>query len=261
MAREVERKPPQRSTRPSPPPLRGSGAEAGRRHRGAPGAAAGAEAIVRARLPSRGRRGRDPTASPRLDELEEQADAVADFVEELLAQDGHRRDRRAEPAGRPHVRGHRRGRRGRHGAADRPPRADARRDPGARPGMVVGRQLDERIRVIVDVEDYRKRREDRLEEQAHEVARARRSRRRRGGARADEPLERKLVHDAVAAWTGSRRCRGRGASTGDPPVRSCESRTRSPRPAPTARVAGVRCARDWPGPRALDRAAAVSDVG
>ena len=31
--------------------------------------------------------------------------------------------------------------------------------------MVVGRRLDERVRVIVDVEDYRKRREERLEDE------------------------------------------------------------------------------------------------
>ena len=47
----------------------------------------GGEAIVRARLRREGDEVADPSPAPTsgLDELEEQADAVADFVEELLA--------------------------------------------------------------------------------------------------------------------------------------------------------------------------------
>jgi spoIIIJ-associated protein len=68
--------------------------------------------------------------------------------------------------------------------------------------MVVGRRLDQRIRVIVDVEDFRKRREARLEEDAREIAeRVRHS----GQEESLEPMnsyERKLVHDAIADIEG-----------------------------------------------------------
>jgi spoIIIJ-associated protein len=81
--------------------------------------------------------------------------------------------------------------------------------------MVVGRRLDERIRVIVDVEDYRKRREIRLEEKAREVAvRVLRT----GAEEALEPMnpfERKIVHDAVAAIEGVE-----SSSRGEEPERS-----------------------------------------
>ncbi len=68
--------------------------------------------------------------------------------------------------------------------------------------MVVGRKLDERSRIIVDVEDYRKRREDRLVQRAQEVARKVLS---AGGEEELDPMnpyERKLVHDAVAEIGG-----------------------------------------------------------
>jgi spoIIIJ-associated protein len=68
--------------------------------------------------------------------------------------------------------------------------------------MAVGRHLDERIRVIVDVEDYRKRREAKLEERARHLAQAVAD----GGPEVElEPMnayERKLVHDAVAEIPG-----------------------------------------------------------
>lgn len=67
---------------------------------------------------------------------------------------------------------------------------------------VVQRETGERCRVLVDVEDYRKRRRARVVRQAREVAgRVRRS----GREEALPPMtayERKLVHDAVAEFEG-----------------------------------------------------------
>jgi spoIIIJ-associated protein len=69
--------------------------------------------------------------------------------------------------------------------------------------MAVGRRLDQRVRIIVDVEDHRKRREARLEERARELA----ERVRDSGVDEElEPMnsyERKLVHDAVAEVDGA----------------------------------------------------------
>ena len=66
----------------------------------------------------------------------------------------------------------------------------------------VGRRLDDRIRVLVDVGDYRKRQEERLVEGAREVAeRVQRS----GTEEQLDPMnayERKLVHDVVAEFEG-----------------------------------------------------------
>jgi spoIIIJ-associated protein len=66
----------------------------------------------------------------------------------------------------------------------------------------VGRRLDERIRVLVDVGDYRKRQEDRLVERAREIA----ERVLRSGSEEQldpmNPYERKLVHDVVAEFDG-----------------------------------------------------------
>jgi spoIIIJ-associated protein len=68
--------------------------------------------------------------------------------------------------------------------------------------MAVSRRLDTRVRVIVDVEDYRKRRSERLEERAQEIAR----RVAESGQEEElEPMnsyERKLVHDAAAEIDG-----------------------------------------------------------
>lgn len=136
-----------------------------------------------------------------LEDLEEQADAVADFIDELLAKMDI--DAIAEPTPR--------GTHmyvdivdgpeddmslliGRHGQTLEAIQELAR--------MAVGRHLDQRIRVIVDVEDYRKRREAQLEERAREVAERVAS---EGGEEELEPMnpyERKLVHDAVAEVPG-----------------------------------------------------------
>ena len=68
--------------------------------------------------------------------------------------------------------------------------------------VVVGQRTGMRARIVVDVEDYRRRQRSRLEAKAREVAdRVGRS----GHAEELEPMnpfERKLVHDAVAAVPG-----------------------------------------------------------
>lgn len=68
--------------------------------------------------------------------------------------------------------------------------------------MAIGRRMDQRVRVIVDVEDYRKRRDSRIGERAREVAERIAS---DGGEEELEAMnayERKLVHDAVADVAG-----------------------------------------------------------
>lgn len=134
-------------------------------------------------------------------DLEEQADAIADFVEELLERMGI--DAIAEPTTH---RGHvyvdivdgpeddMALLIGRHGQT-----LDAIQELAR---TAVGRRLDDRVRVLVDVGDYRKRQEERLIERAREVS----ERVQRTGA--DEQLdpmnayERKLVHDVVAEFEG-----------------------------------------------------------
>ena len=141
--------------------------------------------------------------SEHLDEadLEEQADAVADFVEELLDRMGI--DAIAEPTTH---RGHvyvdiLDGPEddmalliGRHGQT-----LDAIQELAR---TAVGRRIDDRIRVLVDVGDYRKRQEERLVEGAREAAeRVQRS----GTEEHLDPMnayQRKLVHDAVAEVEG-----------------------------------------------------------
>jgi spoIIIJ-associated protein len=136
-----------------------------------------------------------------VEDLEEQADAVADFVDELLAKMD------IDAAAEPIIHGDHMyvdivGEDeddmalliGRHGQTLEAIQEVTR--------LAVGRRLDERIRVIVDVEDYRKRREDRLIHQATEVAK----RVARSGHEEElepmNPFERKLVHDAVAKVAG-----------------------------------------------------------
>ena len=136
-----------------------------------------------------------------LEELEEQADAAADFLEELLARMGI--DAIAEA-------GEHSGHMyvdivdgpdddmalliGRHGQT-----LDAIQELTR---MVVSRRLDTRVRVIVDVQDYRKRREERLVENAVQQA----ERVLESGREAEldpmNPFERKLVHDALADLAG-----------------------------------------------------------
>jgi spoIIIJ-associated protein len=134
-------------------------------------------------------------------DLEEQADAMADFVEELLERMGI--DAIAEPTT--------------HGGHVYVDIVDGPEDDMAlligRHGQTldaiqelartaVGRRLDDRIRVLVDVGDYRKRQDDRLQEHAREVAeRVLRT----GDEEHLEPMnayERKLVHDVVAEFEG-----------------------------------------------------------
>jgi spoIIIJ-associated protein len=138
---------------------------------------------------------------PSQDQLEEQADAAADFLEELLSRMDI--DAIAEPAPQ-----------GGHMYVDIVDGLDE--DMSLLIGhngqtleaiqeltrMVVGRRLGQRVRVIVDVDDYKKRREARLAEHAKEIA----ERVLQAGDQEElEPMnsyERKLVHDAVSSIEG-----------------------------------------------------------
>jgi spoIIIJ-associated protein len=139
--------------------------------------------------------------APTLEELEEQGDAVADFLEELLEAMGV--DAIAEPV-----------RRGTHVYVDvvDAPEEDLSLLIG-RQGqtldaiqeltrMIVGHRLDQRIRVIVDVDGYRQRREDQLSVRGRDLAEQVQA---DGGEIELEPMspfERKIVHDAVAEVDG-----------------------------------------------------------
>ncbi len=136
-----------------------------------------------------------------MDDLEEQADTAADFVEDLLDKMGI--DATAEPnLVNDHmyvdiVDGDEDDMAlliGRHGAT-----LDAIQELTR---MVVGRRLDERCRVLVDVEDYRKRREERMVERALETARKVLETGQEAILDPMNPYERKLVHDAVADLGG-----------------------------------------------------------
>ena len=144
-----------------------------------------------------GERPRDPT----LDELEEQADAAADFLDDLLSRmnvdaiaepNEHEGHMYVDIVDGPHddmtllI--------GRDGET-----LDAIQELTR---MVVGRRLDQRIRVIVDVDDYRKQREGRLADRARELAE---QVLRTGQEEELEPMnsyERKLVHDAASGVDG-----------------------------------------------------------
>lgn len=134
-------------------------------------------------------------------ELEEQADAVADFVEELLVKMDI--DAIAEPSeagGRMYVdildgdEADMATLIGKHGQT-----LDAIQELAR---QAVGRRLDQRIRVLVDVEDYRKRRATALVEKAQAAAAHVLD---TGSEQELEPmdaLERKIVHDAIAEIDG-----------------------------------------------------------
>jgi spoIIIJ-associated protein len=145
------------------------------------------------------RQGSEPEIA--LEDLEEQADAVADFLEELLAQmdidaiaepDVHGDHMYVDILDGPDedmsllI--------GRHGQTLEAIQEITR--------LAVGRRLDQRIRVIVDVEDYRKRHEARLRERARELAERVRATGRDEELEPMNAYERKLVHDAVADVDG-----------------------------------------------------------
>src|SRR5437762_1799085 len=134
-------------------------------------------------------------------DLEEQADAVADFVEELLGK--MEIDAIAEPTsadGRMYVdvvdgdQDDMASLIGKHGQT-----LDAIQELVR---QIVGGRLDERIRVLVDVEDYRKRRAARLFEKAHAAADRALDSGQPQNLEAMGPLDRKIVHDAVASIAG-----------------------------------------------------------
>lgn len=143
----------------------------------------------------------DRLDDPTIDELEEQADSAADFLDELLSRMDI--DAIAEPNlhdGHMYV-----------DIVDGP--ADDMALLIGHDGqtleaiqeltrMAVGRRLDQRVRVIVDVDDHRKRHEARLAELARKLA----DRVLETGQEEElEPMnsyERKLVHDAVSGIEG-----------------------------------------------------------
>ena len=155
-----------------------------------------------------------------MDALEEQADLAADFVEDLLAKMGI--DATAEPnVVNDHMYVDILGDDeddmalliGRHGATLEALQELTR--------MVVGRRLDERCRVIIDVEDYRKRREEKMIDRALQVARRVLETGQEQALDPMNPYERKLVHDAVADLGGLET-----SSRGEEPERSVVIRRR-----------------------------------
>ncbi len=166
----------------------------------------GQDAVVRVTVQSE----RD---APRLEELEEQADAVADFVEELLERMGI--EATAEPAVHgDHMYVEIEGDDeddmalliGKHGQTLEAIQELSR--------LAIGRRLDEKIRVMIDVEDYRKRRESKLIQRAQEIAGRVAKTGREEELEPMNPFERKLVHDAVAGIPGAE-----SSSLGEEPKR------------------------------------------
>jgi len=155
----------------------------------------GQEAIVRVRLRDGGE------DAPTTDELEEQGDLAAEFVEQLLdllAIPGDAEPNLVEGTMYLDVWGEDSDAMGlligRHGQT-----LDALQEVVR---AAVQRKLESRCRVVVDVEDYRKRRRDQLVSRAQGVARRVK---RSGRPERMEPMnafDRKIVHDAVAAVGG-----------------------------------------------------------
>lgn len=155
-----------------------------------------------------------------LEDLEEQADTAADFLDELMGYMGISAVAEPNP-----YRGHMYvdvvGEDeddmalliGRHGQT-----LDAIQELTR---MVVGRRLDERVRLIVDVEDYRKRREARLEERGREAAERVLLTGTEEILEPMNPFERKIVHDAVATIEGVE-----SSSRGEDPERAVVIRRR-----------------------------------
>jgi spoIIIJ-associated protein len=87
--------------------------------------------------------------------------------------------------------------------------------------VVVGHRLGVRCRVMVDVEDYRKRQRSRLEARARDVAKKVQRTGREEELEPMNPYERKVVHDAVAGVSGVE-----SSSRGDEPERRVVIRPR-----------------------------------
>ncbi len=152
------------------------------------------EAIVRVRV-------REPLGGADEEDLEEQAEIAAEFLEELLRRMGI--EATAEPRledGTMYVDLEGEGEDdaailiGRHGQT-----LESLQDLTR---LVVTRRTGERCRVIVDVEEYRRRRRDRLVALAREVARRVQRTRREEQLEPMNAYERKVVHDAVAGIPG-----------------------------------------------------------
>lgn len=156
----------------------------------------GQEAVVLVRL----KRG---SSQPSEDELDEQADVAADFLEELLARmaieasvEPNLEDRTmyVDILGAGEDDDDMALLIGRHGQT-----LEALQDLTRH---VVMQRTGMRCRVVVDVEDYKKRQRDRLEAKARDVA----ARVARTGREEEldpmTPFDRKIVHDAVAALEG-----------------------------------------------------------
>jgi spoIIIJ-associated protein len=166
------------------------------------------EAIVSVRIRRR-------AAEVSQDELEEQGEVAADFLEGLLTRMGL--DAEVEPTfedGTMYVDVLGRGPEdedmglliGRHGQTLEAFQELTR--------VVVGQRMGTRARIVVDVEDYKRRQRSRLEARAREIAN------RVARSRVEEelepmnPFDRKVVHDAVAAVAGVA-----SASRGEEPER------------------------------------------